>query len=122
MAEPIIRRTDGEIQFHYEKSKFFRVVHVDGAAGGLSPGNRQIHMAVFSERTPLPRSMTHLIVNGELGAEIESKRDMKTGAFRELESDLVMTIDVAVAIRDWLNAKIEEAAAINAIVQMELKS
>ena len=43
---------DGEIEFHFEKSSQFPVLHVDGAIGGISPGNQLIHMSVFSERNP----------------------------------------------------------------------
>jgi hypothetical protein len=43
---------EGEIEFYFEKSHLFRVIHVDGAIGAISPGNRLIHMAVFNERAP----------------------------------------------------------------------
>lgn len=107
-----IAAANGELQFHFEKSKVFRVIHVDGAAGGISPGNRNIHMAVFSERAPLPRSVVHNVSAGVLGPEIEGRRTGKQGIFREVEADLVMSLEVAVAMRDWLTERINESAVL----------
>lgn len=69
-----------------------------------------IHMAVFSERTPLPQKVIHTVNEGILGPEI--KREGKEGVFREIEVDLVMSASVAIALRDWLDQKITESLAI----------
>ena len=103
---------EGELEFHFEKSNFFRVIHVDGAYGGFSPANLQIHMAVFSERQPIPRKVVQEVRAGELGAEIPAKRVGKTGMFRELEADLVMSVETAIALRVWLDQKINEAQSL----------
>jgi len=107
----------GELEFHFHKSNFFRVVHVDGAFGGVSPGTGTINMAVYSERAPIPKSITHAVVDGIVGAENLSKRSALTGIFREVETDLVMSMEVAVVIRDWLDARIKELAAARQIGQ-----
>lgn len=103
---------DGELEFTYEKSAFFRVIHVDGAVGGVSAGNKTIHMAVYSERQPIPKRMVHLVKQGVLGKEISEKRESRKGIFREVESDLVMSVATATAIRNWLNERIAEVEAI----------
>jgi hypothetical protein len=97
---------EDEIEFYFEKSHFFRVVHVDGVVGGLSPDNRLIHMSVFSERAPVPKKTVHSIIDGVLGREILERREGKPGAFREVEVDLVLSLDTAVALRTWLDDKI----------------
>src|SRR6266700_8184863 len=105
-AEPHL--LEGEIEFHFEKSNFFRVVHVDGAFGGISPGSQTIHISVYSERQPIPKKIVQKIQHGELGEEIPEKRVGRSGIFRELETDLVMSADVAIALRAWLDQRINE--------------
>ncbi|WP_145987240.1 MULTISPECIES: hypothetical protein [Bradyrhizobium] len=111
-----IAKASGEIEFHFEKSRYFRVIHVDGAAGGFSPGNRNVHLAIFSERSPLPRTVVHNVADGVLGAEIESRRESKKGVFREIEADLVMSIETAIALREWLNERITESELISSMI------
>ena len=86
-----------EIAFDFEKSRFFRVIHVDGAVGAISPSSAFIHMSVFSERSPVPKRMVHsLEAGGALGPEISEKRTVRPGTFRELEVDLVFNLETAV--------------------------
>src|SRR5262245_36343231 len=105
MAKPTVV-SGKELQFHFEKGSYFRVIHVDGAFGGISPGSQLLHMAVFNERQPLPKSITHQMDHGKLGPEIMDKREGRSGIFREVEADLVMNVDTAIAIRAWLDEKI----------------
>ena len=42
------------VKFHYIKSNSFRVLHVDGSLGGITPG-RNIFVSLFSERGALPQ-------------------------------------------------------------------
>lgn len=113
---------ENELQFHFEKSSYFRVIHVDGAFGGLSPGPRMIHMAVFSERQPLPKSVTHKIDHGVLGPEIADKRQGRSGIFREIEADLVMSVDTAISMRAWLDEKIIEVQQATELVEAAIKA
>lgn len=100
---------EGELESHYGKANFFRVIHVDGAIGAVSPGNKMIHMSVFSERSPVPVKMVQRVSNGILGEEIAEKRVSKRGVFREVEADLVLSVDTAIAVRNWLDEKIQQA-------------
>ncbi len=95
-----------KIDFHYEKSNIFRVVHVDGAYGGPTPQGK-ILVSVYSERLPLPKVMTHeLAPDGSLGKEVD--RVSRHGIFREVEVALMMDRNVAESIKNWLGVKIEE--------------
>ncbi len=75
---------EGEIEFYFEKSHIFRVIHVDGVVGAIAPTNKLIHMSVFSERAPVPRKMVHKvtggssggIVGGIIGPEVMEKREI----------------------------------------------
>lgn len=100
---------EGEIEYHFEKSHLFRVVHVDGAVGAISPGDSFIHMSVFSERAPIPKRMVHALQpDGIVGPENREKRDVRPGAFREMEVDLVFNLETAVRLRAWLDHTIQE--------------
>ncbi len=75
-----------------------------------------MHLAIFSERSPLPRTVVHNVADGVLGAEIESRRESKKGVFREIEADLVMSIETAIALREWLNERITESELISSMI------
>ncbi|SRR6266404_1977183 len=110
-------RAQGEIEFNYEKSQLFRVVHVDGVVGGFSPSSNLLHVSVFSERTPIPKKMVFAVSRGVLGEEKIERREVRTGVFREVEADLVMSIETVVVLRNWLTSKIEEYENIRSKLQ-----
>ena len=65
-----------ELSFDFIKSNYFRVICVDGAFGGVSPTGRSVHMAIYSERRPLPRKTVHSIEeDGDLGDEVKDNRE-----------------------------------------------
>jgi hypothetical protein len=96
------------IRFHYVKSNFFRVIHVDGAFGGLSPRGL-IEMAVFNERLPIPTlTVQPLKEDQTLGDELRDARVSRDGIFRELEANLVFDVETAKILVDWLQDKIKQ--------------
>ena len=77
------------IKFHYIKGNFFRVVHADGAIGGLTP-SRQIFISLFNERAAIPKVIEmKLSPDGTLGEEIS--REGKDGLVRELEMGIILS-------------------------------
>lgn len=95
-----------EIQFHYKKTDSYRAYHCDGAYGGITPTGK-IYMEVFVERNPTPTSITAKVLpDGAIGPEV--KREGKTGIIRQVECGLVLDIQTAKSLRDWLNDKIEK--------------
>lgn len=98
--------TDPSIKFHYIKSNFNRVIHVDGIWGGITP-SLNIQMAPFSERGPIPIQTTHEInPDGSVGKELAEEKITKDGIVREIEAVLVINTEVAQAMVDWLRQKI----------------
>jgi hypothetical protein len=92
--------TPTKIKFFYEKGKHFRVTHVDGVIGGLTPA-RDIFVAIYNQRSALPQIVEQNITpEGQLGAVIEVTG--KKGIFREMEIGIVMTPEVATQIADFL--------------------
>ena len=75
-----------EIAFDYIKSNFFRVIHADGAFGGLAP-NGNIHMALFSERQAIPTKVVYSVEGTGIGPEISDKREEREALVREVEVD-----------------------------------
>jgi len=103
-----------QVRFHYLKSDFFRVLHVDGVHGGISPRG-QIQMAVFNERLPIPQQSVYKLVDGGLGEEISDERIQKEGIIREVEAELLMSVDTARSLVAWLTDKIDQIEKIGAV-------
>lgn len=97
-----------KIKFHYIKSNSFRVVHVDGVFGGLSPTG-EISASLFSQRPPIPQlTVQTLKSENELGDEIVAERVSKDGIVREMEVSLVLSPQVAEAFAKWLMERVEQ--------------
>lgn len=98
--------TPKTVKFHYIKASAFRVVHVDGAIGGMTPQGL-FHAAIFSERFPIPLQATHPLMDGAIGKATEVV--VRDGIVRELEADLMMTLEGAKRLRDWLSTTVDNA-------------
>lgn len=95
-----------QIEYHYLKSNFFRVVHADGAFGGITPRG-YIHFSLFNERGPIPKKTVREIrEDGTLSPQTIVKS--KAGVVREIEIDVVLDKDAAVHLHSWLGRKIIE--------------
>jgi hypothetical protein len=104
-------KVSDEIKFHYLKSNVFRVIHADGAVGAVSP-SLDIHMSLFSERSPIPNLMVvKLAPDGTLGSEMKDRRIARDGYVREVEIDVVMTYPVAKSIVTFLQEHIKTVEA-----------
>jgi hypothetical protein len=96
------------IKFHYVKGNFFRVIHVDGAIGGLTP-SRDVFVSLFSQRAALPRMIELAVLpTGGLGGE--TGREGKEGIVREMEVGIVMSANAAHDLAQFL---LEQVKAIN---------
>lgn len=103
-----------KIKFHYIKGQFFRVVHVDGVFGGLSPTG-EISASLFSQRPPIPQLTVQMLKSeNELGDEIVAERVSKDGIVREMEVSLVLSPQVAEAFAKWLMERVEQQKKLKA--------
>ena len=97
-----------KIRFHYIKSNDFKIVHVDGVFGGLTPTG-DIFVSLFNQRPPIPQITVQAIKeSGELGDEILAERVSKDGIIRQLEVGISMRPDVAEAFVKWLQERLAE--------------
>jgi hypothetical protein len=99
--------TPNRVKFDLIKSPHFRVIFAEGAFGGISPGGH-INMALFNERFPLPTHVEYVVEGGQLGAEILDARIGRDGIIREVETEVVMTLDGAKKLHTWLGKKIAD--------------
>ena len=107
------------IKFHYIKNPAFRVVHVDGGIGGPTPRG-SIHLALYSERAAIPQIVEHSLSEaGTLGEELG--HEGKEGIVREIDIDLIMTIQTAAEIRDWLDKTIGKMRQVEEASKLEAK-
>ena len=94
------------ITFEYVRSPFFRVVHSNGAWGGITP-RQELAVTFYSERRSIPRHVTHEFTSdGRLGPEIS--REDAQNIQRECEVEVLMSMAEAVNLYRWLGTKIEE--------------
>ena len=100
------KKTVQKVPFHFIKSELFRVIHADGAWGGVGPHGDTIQMALYSERFPIPRSVDFEIEDGTIKGE--SNRTGLTGIVREVEIEVIMDLSTATSLKDWLEDKIQE--------------
>lgn len=98
-----------QIGYDFIKSNMFRVVYVDGVFGGLSPSG-MITAAMFNERFPIPKHVEHEVTPSGLGKELQ--REERNSVVREVEVELVLSIDGARVLRRWLDEKIGHLEAL----------
>jgi hypothetical protein len=107
MAKKSTPKVPSEIEFDLIKSNLFRVIHADGAIGGVSPQG-YVHMALYNERRAIPTKIVHALDGSKLGSEIQSKREGRRGMVREIEADIVLGIEEARALQMWLTNQISQ--------------
>ena len=93
------------VRFNYIKSNFFRVVHVDGAYGGLA-GRGYITAAIYNERRAIP-SVTESTLSPEGQFSEENILESKTDIVREVEVELIFDLVAAKQFAEWLRQKAE---------------
>jgi hypothetical protein len=105
-------KTKTELRFDYIKSGQFRVVHVDGAHGGLTPKGQGIQIAFYNERFAIPRSEVYPLSDGKLD---ENPKDVekRDAIVREVEVEVLMDVDVARSLHRWLGEKIASAESLS---------
>jgi hypothetical protein len=96
-------RQDAQVVFEYARDPMFRSTHADGFIGGLTP-NGQLHIAFFSERPVLPkRHVYKLNADGSLGAEVPNDRPGTESITRDMQVDVLMTVQAAESLKNWLD-------------------
>lgn len=96
-----------QVRVRYARSNFSRVIHVDGAFGGVTNA-LQIHMAIYNEHRTIADNL--LLSEGPAGTvkETAQEEEGQPRFIREIEADLLLTPNAAKSIRDWLTDRLNE--------------
>jgi hypothetical protein len=116
-ASPDPSNKQTEIKFKYMKSNFFRVIHADGAWGGVSPRG-DIHMSFYNERGALPDSST-LTVSADSSEQSPEVAQSSGAIIREIECDVVLDLGTALSLSKWLDEKIKDLQTLIKTLQEE---
>jgi hypothetical protein len=94
--------------FHWIKSGLFRVVHADGAYGGISPRG-YLHFAIYNERAAIPRLSERDVTVTENGILAGPERivESREGSVREIEVEVIMDHRTALEFFNWFKEKIQ---------------
>ncbi|MBZ5524128.1 MAG: hypothetical protein LAP21_17975 [Acidobacteriia bacterium] len=112
-------QTPPVVPFHYIKSNLFRVVHVDGALGNVTPSGL-IFVGLYSERAAIPQTMVHEITEtGQIGPEHQDERIAKPGIVREVDLGAIMSVETAVSLVTWLQEKIDLVQKLRKTAELE---
>jgi hypothetical protein len=90
----------------FTRSNFARVIHVDGAWGSITPFGL-IYMALFSEHWPVPHEIA--VGPNREGVVQEAAIEIPTHSQREIEVELMLSLQTATYLRDWLTEKLAAA-------------
>lgn len=94
------------IDIHYLKTNNYRTYHVDGIFGGITPDAKKLYIELFVQRTATPRRIQYEVTQDNKVGNETGQREGKEGLVREIESGLIMDIEVAEVLRGWLNRQI----------------
>lgn len=108
---------EGSLHFDYIKGNYYRVIAVNGVIGGLTLDG-DIHMAVWNQRQPYPKQVTHTVnPDGSVGPEVgRTTRD--AAILREIEAGLVFPPQFAALLIEWLQGQLNRLAQLNAEVNI----
>lgn len=111
MNKAVDERQDAHVVFEYARDPMFRSTHADGFVGGLTP-NGQVHIAFFSERPVLPkRHVFKLNPDGSLGAEVPNEKAANESITRDMQVDVLLTVQAAEGLKNWLDQYIRNLKA-----------
>ncbi len=103
-----------EVEFHYIKSNLYRVVHSDGAYGGIT-ARGYLHVAFYNERRAIPKTIS-LIPDDKTAESKEEVTETIGGIVRELEVGVIMDEQSTAELIEWLTRKLNELRAFKQMI------
>ena len=92
--------------FHYIKSPEYTEQFVTGVYGGIDLQSGRLYMATFAERGPIPQTVNvEFDPNGNVVSETPEGKD---GIIRSVSSVMHYDINTAMALKSWLDQKINQ--------------
>lgn len=100
------QKKPAEVEFHYIKSNHYRIVHSDGAYGGIT-ARGYLHVTFFNERRAIPKTIS-LFRDEETAEGKEEVTETIGGVVRELEVGVIMDEQSTAELIEWLTGKLNE--------------
>jgi hypothetical protein len=109
-----------KITFKYVHPEDLRDLYANGIFGGLTPRN-ELYIHFYSERHPIPKTATHRIDDKGM---LSKDGDMELGGdvVRLVQSSIIIDEGTAIALRDWLNDRLDNIKTRKIGVNDEKKS
>jgi len=95
-----------QVQVTYIKSNFSHVSHADGVFGGPTP-NGLLYMAFFSQHAKLPDTTQYAVDAAAKTFTAVSQPNREAELVREVEGEVIMSVELARSLRTWLDEKIK---------------
>ncbi len=100
-----------QLPIHFIKSSTFRVVHASGVWFGGDP-HANLHLTFYNERSPIPKRLVVILDDqGRVIGEDVSKRESKDGIVREMEVDVVLSLQDAKTFHHSLGENLKAISA-----------
>lgn len=98
-----------QINFKYKFNEDYNPVYVNGAYGGIS-SRGEIIANFFLERQPIPKTEACEVNSKGIikSSKITEPIEHRFNVIRYVETGVIMNIETAKIIRNWLNDKIAE--------------
>ena len=93
--------------FKYVIPDGLKDLYVNGVHGGITPYGK-IMMHLYSERQPLPKSVSHPVIDHVIDMQ-DGQVEVGGNAVRLIQASVCMDIKTAISIRDWLTRRVEDA-------------
>lgn len=107
------------VRITYLKSPGYRAIHVDGALGGPTP-DLNIYLALWSQRGAIPDATVHSIsADGRFDAHAKEVIARSSGMIREVECGVMMSIEAAKSLHEWLGEKLSETEELKKASQQD---
>ncbi|MEX0715090.1 MAG: hypothetical protein WD066_00815 [Planctomycetaceae bacterium] len=108
-------------RFEFIKSNCFRTIHVDGAWGGVvAMPVPYVHMAIFSQRRPIPTAVEYASKGKVVGQELKERREGRNAVVREVESELILDPHATVQLTMWLLEKVKNLSNLGVVDQKQM--
>ncbi|HZX13164.1 MAG TPA: hypothetical protein VFF49_02040 [Thermodesulfobacteriota bacterium] len=104
-----------EVEYKFEKADGYRVIHVNGVWGGVTP-HGEIKIELFSESPTNPDLVIHEVTaEGQVGQEIERIPKLISNRLtivREIHIGAIISPDTAESIANWLLNTVKQARGV----------
>jgi hypothetical protein len=100
--------TENKITFKYKYPDDYNPQYINGAQGGINVQG-EIVANFYFERLPLPNSITQEINNDGITGNVVATEpeDLPDSILRYVQSGIIMNIEVAKQVHEWLGKHIE---------------